>query len=274
MGDHTFIRRNGNRSVFGKEAGYSQSPDCALSQKTTVIIVLRRDIMGKQFYKRLSAAVTSLFVTAAQLTAFPGAVNTITANAAESGRNAAAAIGINTDAPPEGFDEDDNLKNPYGRKTVTFNNAQEVLLGVRVSKGRYESQYNNLIYGDGLSDVTSDGWLYTDESYWATEGTVYEDNVVMDKVKGHNVTAGGNFDGNTDGKINQYAFVGASGYTAYFGVCDPKLEHESTIRTFKLVSDKENTISEKMSGSSVNLDAVINGQLSIVTGDFDGNGRD
>ena len=57
------------------------------------------------------------------------------ANAVETQMNAAKALGLSDEAP-DGFDEDDPLKNPYGRKTVTFGDANEVLVGYGYQGGK------------------------------------------------------------------------------------------------------------------------------------------
>lgn len=52
--------------------------------------------------------------------------NALNASSAETTMNASKAIGINNDAALEGFDEDDDKTDPYGKQTVVFGNADEV----------------------------------------------------------------------------------------------------------------------------------------------------
>ena len=62
--------------------------------------------------------------------------------------NASKAIGINNDAAPDGFDEDDDKNNPYGKKTVVFGDADEVYsMKTGMSDGS--------IIGDDVSNVGS-----------------------------------------------------------------------------------------------------------------------
>lgn len=62
--------------------------------------------------------------------------------------NASKAIGINNDAAPDGFDEDDDKSNPYGRKTVVFGDAEEVY-------SMKTSMSDGSIIGDDVSNVGS-----------------------------------------------------------------------------------------------------------------------
>ena len=64
--------------------------------------------------------------------------------------NASKAIGIDTSIAPEGFNENDDRSNPYGKRTVTFGNADEVYVGDTYSINGY---YLGVVLGDNTPHV-------------------------------------------------------------------------------------------------------------------------
>ncbi|MBR5372358.1 MAG: VCBS repeat-containing protein, partial [Oscillospiraceae bacterium] len=111
----------------------------------------------------------------------------ITAAAAEieqdGSQTPAQMLGINTDAAPDGFDENDEFTNPYGKRDVVMNAANEVYVQ---HMGGDETGY---IIGDGVSNVGSkytdkmgkkaftyyDGWTNEYESDWGDREGWYDD---------------------------------------------------------------------------------------------------
>ncbi len=156
----------------------------------------------KGLCRRLLAAALALSVLGGIQIPLSRIEDTITAGAADTQMNAAAAIGLSDEAP-EGFDEDDPLKNPYGRKTVTFGDANEVI----VSNDVFDGDDQMLMIGEGGADHAHDMILKD------VNGNMN----YYDSTK----SAGGNFDGNTEGKINQYVVVKNEGVGS-LAVCDGK----------------------------------------------------
>ena len=112
-------------------------------------------------HKRMIAALLSISVVSGMgIPVFRQSAGlSIEASAADSQMNASKAVGINNTAEPEGFDEDDDQSNPYGRKTVSFGNASEVY-------ARNMGADTGYIIGDNVSNV---GAKYNGEiTYWNT----------------------------------------------------------------------------------------------------------
>ncbi|MGN0393912.1 MAG: hypothetical protein ACI4EF_00955, partial [Coprococcus sp.] len=143
------------------------------------------------------------------------------------------------DAAPEGFDASDNTTNPYGKTVITANKQSELVqLGNTKKLYGHENQNKRLLqYDDTLSNENT-----------------------------YSTTAGGNFDGNREGKESQYAVVYLSGDNVYLGV-----------RNAQGVTQNCNDLclgSKTDFYGTVSNDGVYKQYLKIVTGDFDNNGYD
>ena len=236
-------------------------------------------MQAKYRFKRTLAAVLALTVLAGSDFPAVNAPHSLTANAADTQMNAAKALGLKDEAP-EGFDEEDSFKNPYGRKTVTFRDANEVFLGYAEDKSSWEgmtvsfwTEYHAWLLGDNTTEQFKDKIDLSD-----TYGTRFDGSNAGETagIEEHSIyfskTAPGNFDGNTEGKKNQYVMLSYNG-DMNLSVCDPKREHTSTTKSFDFDSSAGYVLSSKTNEDD-NKTASAAGQLSVVAGDFDGNGRD
>lgn len=216
-------------------------------------------------FRRAAAALLSLtMLPLMELPAMTDAASPVTLTSKTM--NASKAIGINNDAAPDGFDEDDDKSNPYGKKTVVFGDADEVFTML-------PCDYGGSIIGHNRSNVGSQynneiTWTDTKERLWWLESlgvfthpTDYNTKSSLINKSSINKTAGGNFDGNTEGKKNHFAMVAAIDGELKLGVLCA--QNHTNILTEKTLG----TYSEK---SEVTLSA----QMSIASGDFDGNGID
>ncbi len=126
----------------------------------------------KGILRRVAATFLALAVgPLASLPALTGTAPT-TAFAVES-MSAAQAIGINTDAAPDDFDEADEEKNPYGKATVSVGGAQEVFVGNMGQSG-------GLIIGEGVSSA---GMIYENSLTWRPEDGYLDTNLNNVDVK-------------------------------------------------------------------------------------------
>ncbi|MCR5291758.1 MAG: VCBS repeat-containing protein, partial [Eubacterium sp.] len=90
-----------------------------------------------------------------------------------------------------------------------------------------------------------------------------------------NKTAGGNFDGNTEGKKSQFAMVNTDGYKITLSVNDAVNQKGGTAKTLATSNIIPAKLSSFANSASSDLrQMAATGNLSIVTGDFDGNGID
>ncbi|MGN0153550.1 MAG: leucine-rich repeat protein [Lachnospiraceae bacterium] len=144
------------------------------------------------------------------------------------------------DTAPEGFDASDDKTNPYGKRVITANKKSEL-----VQLGE-----TNTIYGQGGEDIT----LTEYDATLAAEAT-------------YSTTAGGNFDGNMEGKESQFAVVYLSGDNVYLGVRNAQGKTSGC-------SDYVLGTKQAFYGTTVANEGVYKQYLKVVTGDFDNNDYD
>ncbi|MBR4627847.1 MAG: FG-GAP repeat protein [Ruminococcus sp.] len=198
----------------------------------------------------------------------------LTARAADSETNAAKALGLKEDAP-EGFDEDDDMKNPYGRKAITFGEANEVLVGYQkdaYQSGTYDDDDQAGYYTINNSNTASPVSL----QYYREieEKDEYNNNAFLNNYISK--TVAGNFDGNRQGRTNQYVrfSVGesVSRDSASLAVCDSLTGATNGTADFKLYNYTGKDMVGDQEFARENTYAIS--QMAVATGDFDGNGRD
>ncbi len=145
---------------------------------------------GSSVVKRVLAVVLAAVIIVGSI---PGDMFTLNVKAATTG-NALKAIGIDTDKMPEGFDEDDDYSNPYGKQTITWKDSDEVLVAtmgkdgsavignnvttVVGSKNKIGSSSENGGQ-DGLITYKDDVLYYTDDGTGVPESTTYISDVAV-----------------------------------------------------------------------------------------------
>ncbi len=272
---------------------------------------------GKAKRSRLLCGIMAAALAASEILALTPPLEV---KAAESTSiNALKAIGINSDAQPEGFDEDDTENNPYGTKTVIANMADEVFAAAMGQAGSAIIGNQRSVTGTDLDGTENDGVIaYRNGSTFTTRkfndtitNTVNVEGTTSDAENGAqfqsnfiNKTAGGNFDGNLEGKKRQFAMVSLDDSSFDY---DAESDDVGKIKLKLSVSDAADStkssdhpitlgfrLSEEMSNFQENariserdtfgnykkvpaktihqLQAIA--YMSIVTGDFDGNGID
>lgn len=181
--------------------------------------------------------------------------------------NALKAIGIDTDKMPEGYDDEDDYSNPYGAQNMIWNSSDEVYVA---SMGKAGSA----IIGNNVSTPVKGDITYKGSDVKGTTSDAVNAAPLQNKFM--NKTAGGNFDGNGEGKKPQFAMVSVDDENdkMYLSVVDANNEHESRSKELGW------KVSAEMAEKGAFLDKKTRNQIQAIaymcikTGDFDGNGID
>lgn len=179
--------------------------------------------------------------------------------------NALDALGIDTSAMPEGYDEN-STDNPYGRSTITVNPVYELFVTGVTSAFSLE----NVLYGHNkplnqtMTDFYNQGSKQTRETSTPLAATA---------------SAAGNFvGGESAGRAAQVVTVGAGSLSAdgglYLYFTDPVTGDMSgmkeLIATTAIIGNSGNQMDEDFAESPY----LMQNYLQITTGDFDNNGID
>ena len=181
--------------------------------------------------------------------------------------NALKAIGINTDTMPEGYNDTDDHANPYGAQNMIWNSSDEVYVAAMGKAG-------SAIIGNNVSEPVKGDITYKGAEVKGTASDAVNKAPLQNKFM--NKTAGGNFDGNGEGKKSQFAMVSVDDDNGkmYLSVVDANNVHESVSKELGW------KISAEMAEKGAFLDSKTRNQIQAIaymcikTGDFDGNGID
>lgn len=222
--------------------------------------------------------------------------------------NALAALGIDTNAAPEGYSQ--GSSNPYGKDSITINPVRELLVTAFNSRGvpkifttddglkgkttpsSGQTQLKSTLYGDGVFDSVADLFKtstekthgsadFSDSKTYSPAGNL----TTASQSTGDyavTVTAAGNFTGKvkddgSGGKQAQAVMVYAGALAANGGLYMKFGDADGTFGTAKTLLDTTQRIGNLDSNIEedfADLPHLMQNYLQVATGDFDGNGVD